>query len=89
MYAKKLETDLKGDGFSVQNPRNVSGGSLGYSEVKYYFPEDLAEAQLLVKTLQSLGVKNLRPEPRQVVGASNARPRHYDVWIEPPRAEKD
>ena len=87
-YAEKLQAGLKEGGFPVQKTQDVGGGSLGYSEVKYYSPEDLAEAQRLVHLLQSLGVKNLRPEPRQIRGPSNARPRHYDVWIEPPRAEK-
>jgi predicted acylesterase/phospholipase RssA/MinD-like ATPase involved in chromosome partitioning or flagellar assembly len=86
---EKLLEVLKDKGFAGELPKNVSGGLLGYSEVKYYFPEDLGEAQRLVKLLQSLGVENLRAEPRQVLGPSDARPRHYDVWIEPPRVNKD
>jgi hypothetical protein len=56
-FAKTLEKMLREKGFEVQPPRNSGGGMLGFSEVKYYFPEDLSEAALLVRTLRDLESK--------------------------------
>jgi cell division protein FtsB len=86
---RKLQSVLQPEGFSIQLPKNITGGALGYSEVKYYFPEDAKEASQLITMLRKAGITNVRSEPRQVVGPSDARPRHFDVWIDPPRPKQE
>ena len=88
-YSKKLREALQEKGFGVQLPKNGSGGALGYSEVKYDFPEDFSGAAQLIRTLRDLGVENLRPEPRQVLGPKDARHGHFDVWLDPPHMGQD
>lgn len=65
----------------VPGIEQVAGARLTTSEVRYFWPEDKAEADQIADILRSMSVPVTVTFPERY--ARSGRPRHFELWLKP------